>query len=292
MPAAPWRSPGRSAIRPEKCMALMRAQRRCSLRAATLQPALEWARQAQQIDPASIPGLGCAKMRHRLGACADRSRAGQRRPASCADVLAMARAAGDLWRPGDFHELIVDMDLPDRPHRRAGVHLREASGSPPKPVTGSAWSTAWTTAGTCAPRRSAGRKPSRCGRRTPPTMRPIGAARTAARRAPPPRAAARGRAQALGPARTRAAEERGAAMTLAHRRRVRHHAHRPGPQPEPSAPPAGEASSAPGNRNWSPWSPAATPTPRSPASCTSASAPSAPTWTASATRAAAGAAPT
>ena len=32
--------------------------------------------------------------------------------------------------------------------------------------------------------------------------------------------------QALGPARTRAAEERGAAMTPGHRRRVRHHAHR------------------------------------------------------------------
>jgi hypothetical protein len=97
--------------------------------------------------------------------------------------------------------------------------------------------------------------------------------------------------QALGPARARAAEQRGAAMSLdtaaeyallltaparhRPRRRARHW-----------------HGSAPGNGNWSPWSPRAAPTPRSPPSCTSASAPSARTWTGSGTRPAAAAAPT
>ena len=50
--------------------------------------------------------------------------------------------------------------------------------------------------------------------------------------------------------------------------------------------------SAPGNGSWSSWSPGGRPTRRSPPSCSSACVRSAPTWTASATRPAAGGAPT
>ena len=76
-----------------------------------------------------------------------------------------------------------------------------------------------------------------------------------------------------------------------HRGRVRPHAHRRGPS---SRRPRHRArkGSAPGNGSWSPWSPRGTPTRRSPASCTSACARSARTWTASAIRPDAGAAPT
>ena len=96
--------------------------------------------------------------------------------------------------------------------------------------------------------------------------------------------------QALGPARARAAEERGAAMSLATAAEYALMLTAPGPQ-QPRRRRAGD-SSAPGNGSWSPWSPRAAPTPRSPPSCTSACAPSAPTWTGSGTRPAAAAAPT
>ena len=98
--------------------------------------------------------------------------------------------------------------------------------------------------------------------------------------------------QALGPARARAAEERGAAMSLATAAEYALMLTAPGPQqPRRRREPG---SSAPGNGSWSPspWSPRAAPTPRSPPSCTSASALSAPTWTGSGTRPAAAAAPT
>ena len=97
--------------------------------------------------------------------------------------------------------------------------------------------------------------------------------------------------QALGPDRARAAEQRGAAMSLATAAEYALMLTAPGPAASPGGRP-GRASSAPGSGNWSPWSPRAAPTPRSPRSCTSASAPSAPTWTGSGTRPAAAAAPT
>jgi tetratricopeptide (TPR) repeat protein len=95
--------------------------------------------------------------------------------------------------------------------------------------------------------------------------------------------------QELGAARARAAEARGAAMSLATAAEYALMLTDLGPhQPRRR----GQASSAPGSGNWSPWSPGAVPTPRSPPSCTSASAPSARTWTGSGTRPAAAAAPT
>ena len=94
--------------------------------------------------------------------------------------------------------------------------------------------------------------------------------------------------QALGAARARAAEERGAAMSLATAAEYALMLTDPGPPPRRQD----RGRSAPGSGSWSPWSPGAAPTRRSPPSCTSASAPSAPTWTGSGTRPAAAAAPT
>ena len=69
--------------------------------------------------------------------------------------------------------------------------------------------------------------------------------------------------QALGPGRARAAEDRGAAMSLATAAEYALMLTDPGP-PQPAAPGSGRRS-APGNGSWSPWSPRAAPTPRSPA---------------------------
>ena len=68
--------------------------------------------------------------------------------------------------------------------------------------------------------------------------------------------------QALGPDRARAAEERGAAMSLATAAEYALMLTDPGPPQPPRR--RARASSAPGNGNWSPWSPRAAPTPRSP----------------------------
>ena len=95
--------------------------------------------------------------------------------------------------------------------------------------------------------------------------------------------------QALGPGRARAAEDRGAAMSLATAAEYALMLADPGP-PQSAAPDPGR--SAPGSGSWSGWSPGAAPTPRSPPSCTSASARSARTWTGSGTRPAAAAVPT
>ena len=96
--------------------------------------------------------------------------------------------------------------------------------------------------------------------------------------------------RALGPDRTRAAEERGAAMSLVTAAECALLLTAPGPEQAPAR--RARNSSANENANWSSWSRRATPTPRSRPSCTSASAPSARTWTGSATKPAAAAAPT
>jgi predicted ATPase len=95
---------------------------------------------------------------------------------------------------------------------------------------------------------------------------------------------------ALGADRARAAEARGAVMSLDTATEYALLLTAPGPQASAAQMGAGKLSAR--ERSWSPWSPKAPPTPRSPPSCTSASAPSAPTWTASGTRPAAADAPT
>ena len=97
--------------------------------------------------------------------------------------------------------------------------------------------------------------------------------------------------QALGPARVRAAEERGAAMSLD--TAVEYALMLTGPAravPGATSPGLGRLSAR--ERELVTLVARAAPTRRSPRSCTSASAPSAPTWTGSGTRPAAAAAPT
>jgi DNA-binding CsgD family transcriptional regulator len=109
--------------------------------------ALEWARQAERIDPAAIPGW-VARLRSIVLASvladAGEVTAAQR---SCADGLAWARQAGDVGTQTDLLQVMASLELAAGRIPGARAHLREA-------------------------------------------------------------------VQALGPARTRAAEERGAAMTL------------------------------------------------------------------------------
>ena len=95
--------------------------------------------------------------------------------------------------------------------------------------------------------------------------------------------------QALGPGRARAAEDRGAAMSITAAAEYALMLTDPGPPRRHRRDPARSAA---GNGSWSPWSPGAAPMPRSPPSCTSASVPSARTWTGSGTRPAAVAGPT
>jgi hypothetical protein len=78
--------------------------------------------------------------------------------------------------------------------------------------------------------------------------------------------------QPLGAGRTRAAEDRGAAMNLA---TVAEYALMLTAADSPHVPPQGWRTSAPGNASWSPWSPAVASTRRSPPSCSSACARSA-----------------
>ncbi len=96
--------------------------------------------------------------------------------------------------------------------------------------------------------------------------------------------------QALGTDRTRTAEERGAAMSLA--TAVEYALMLTTPEPPQKYTPASPGNLSPGNGNWSPLSPRAAPTPRSPNIYSSASAPCARTWTGSGTRPAAAVAPT
>ena len=93
--------------------------------------------------------------------------------------------------------------------------------------------------------------------------------------------------QVPGPAQTRAAEDRDAAMSLATAAGSALMLTAPGPR-QPRAPPEPDKLSARERELVT----LAAPAPRSPPSCTSASAPSARTWTASGTRPAAAAAPT
>jgi predicted ATPase/DNA-binding CsgD family transcriptional regulator len=89
---------------------------------------LKWAQQAQRVDPASIPGW--VKRRctlHWALALNDVGRGASAQQA-CADMLTMARAAGDVGDQADFHELIVYIAHHTGEMAGAGEHLREAIG--------------------------------------------------------------------------------------------------------------------------------------------------------------------
>ena len=276
----------------------------------------------------------------------------------CAAGLARARDTGDLWSLGILLEKMAVLDLNAGRHDAAAAHLREGLS---------------TTVRTGA-RASALDDLDCCGYLCAMTGRPAEAVTVWAAvvalqgheglRVPAhpdlPRgwferqAPLREARRALGPARARAAEARGAAMSLATAAEYAllltaadlPLAGEPGGTPagepggtlggEPGGTPAGapggtpagapggtlggapggtlggrrraerlpgsraerwagrrrRPGSAPGNGSWSSWSPGGRPTRRSPPSCSSACARSAPTWTASATRPAAGGAPT
>ena len=201
----------------------------------------------------------------------------------CAAALAWSRDAGDLLHLQDLLPRMMLLDLRAGHVQDAAAHLREAvqlavragtrvpgyldycghlcaaTGRYAEAVT------AWAAYAALLPTRD---WPGDARHR----QDPLGAAR-----------------QALGPARARAAEERGAAMNQV---TATEYAvlltEDPGLRQVPAAP--GPGGSAPGSGSWSPWSRRAAPTPRSPRSCSSASAQSARTWTGSATRLAAAAA--
>ena len=209
----------------------------------------------------------------------------------CAAGLARCRDAGDLWNQAG---LLPKMAMPGPaggPHPgRRGAPAGSAPDRRADRQPGLTCSPAWTAAGDlCAATGRARRGRHGVGR----VRRSSSGTRDCtevppwyARRREEPLRKAR---QALGPGRARAAEERGAAMSLATAAEYALMLTDPGPPPTRRRAPD---SSAPGNGSWSPWSPRAAPTPRSPPSCTSASARSARTWTGSGTRPAAAAAPT
>ena len=245
------------------------------------------ARQAGQIT-AGVPGLVARLCRLRPGQRADRGRGPGRRRARLRGGPGPGPRRGRPVEPGGPAALMVILDLEAGRLQDAAAHLREAlqldtrtghlvcAGQRPGLLR-------------AAVRRDRALRRGRHGvgraRRAQAAARASGPARGVRRREGPLRRAR----QALGPARARAAEKRGAAMSLATAAEYALMLTDPGP-PQPAHRARGR--SAPGNGSWSPWSPRAAPTRRSPRSCTSASAPSAPTWTGSGTRPAAAAAPT
>jgi tetratricopeptide (TPR) repeat protein len=210
---------------------------------------------------------------------------------ACAATLAQARDVGDLFTLSAVLPVMADLDLRAGRCGDAAAHLREAAQLA---LQTGAWSvilnvlencghlsaaigrpadaiTAWAACETLGQQGGLGNTD------TDPYVRRRQDALGQAR-------------QALGPDQARAAQQRGAAMSLATAAEYALMLTIPDP-PQPAAP-AGSGKLSPGNGNWSPWSPGAAPTPTSPRSYTSASAPSAPTWTGSGTRPAAAAAPT
>jgi DNA-binding CsgD family transcriptional regulator len=174
---------------------------------------LDWARQAQLVDPASIPGW--VTRRCAISWALGLTYAGQGASARpvCADMLAMARAAGDVGDQADFHELIVYIAYHTGQLAGAGEHLHEAIGLATQLsnrvrlidcldncghlcAANGRWVEAVTLWAAYATHNAALGVPEM--------------PQDAQSRKEPLRQAAR----ALGPGRTRAAEQRGAAMTL------------------------------------------------------------------------------
>jgi predicted ATPase/DNA-binding CsgD family transcriptional regulator len=175
--------------------------------------AVTWARQAQQIDPAVIPGWAARLCRYILAdvlAAAGEVAAAQR---SCADGLALARQAGDVEQLTGFLVLLADLELRSGGIPEAGAHLREALESATHASLGwpamdndyldccghlcaatGRWAEALTLWAAFAAHRHEAMPDQ---------------PQEALRRQEPSRKAA----QALGPAQTQAAKERGAAMT-------------------------------------------------------------------------------
>ncbi len=175
---------------------------------------LTWARQAQRIDPASIPGW-LARLCGFLAAIA-LFEAGETAAAerSCADGLARAQEACNAHDQADFLWLTALLDHQAGRLADAGMHLQEAIELASRIGDGVRLIDCLDSCGhLCA---ATGRRAeaitiwaarTTCQQRTGLT---VNLPQDERRRREPMRKAA----QALGPARTQAAEERGAAMTL------------------------------------------------------------------------------
>ena len=249
--------------------------------------AVRLARQAEQITagiPAALARLCSSALTIALAGAGDLAEAGRVGAAG----LALARDAGDLWNQAIMLPTIVDLDLRAGRTGDAAAHLREGLQIA---VLAGTWSELRFGLFQC------GELCAATGRAAEALT--LWAACAAAEQhegsTEPPWSELRREEQlrearqALGPGQSRAAEDRGAAMSLATAAEYALMLTDPGP-PQPAAP--GSGRSAPGSGSWSAWSPRAAPTRRSPPSCSSASARSARTWTGSGTRPAAAAAPT
>ena len=253
--------------------------------AGDLDGAVRLARQAGQVT-AGIPGSIARWCSYVLAGALMEAGDLAAAETACVAALAQARDTGDLQNQAILLSGAVILDLEAGRLQDAAVHLREeiqldtrtgkwgelgnaldccgllcaATGRPAEAVT------VWAAHAALLRHQEFEDTPGEVRRREGPLRR------------------AR---HALGPGRTRAAEQRGAAMSAATAAEYALMLTDPG-APQPAAP--GPLSA--GNVSWSALSPRAAPTRRSPPSCTSASAPSAPTWTGSGTRPAAAAAPT
>jgi predicted ATPase/DNA-binding CsgD family transcriptional regulator len=174
--------------------------------------AVRWARQAQQIDPSVIPGwlarLCCYILAPVLAVSGELAAARR----SCVDGLAHARQAGDVDRQMELLILVADLEQRAGDGAEAGAHLREAAEL--------AISTRTDRMFLCDILDCWGHVCAQTGRSAEALT--LWAARAAhvsedwpdqPQEAQRRREQARKAAQALGPARARAAEERGAAMT-------------------------------------------------------------------------------
>ena len=201
----------------------------------------------------------------------------------CAAALARSRDAGDVFNQWSLLPAMVLLDVFAGRFEHAVAHLRE--GLQIAMRTGG-WFELNHYLDGCGYLCAATGRPAEALTMWTASAALLGPGDLRLRRPSPDLRAAR---QALGTDRTRAAEDRGAAMSLA---AAAEYALMLTAAPGAQQAPARWPSSVPGSANWSPWSPRAAPTPRSPPSCSSASARSARTWTGSGTRPAAGAAPT
>ena len=249
--------------------------------------AVRLARQAGQVA-AGTPGSLARRCSYLVtsvladaGDLAEAARAG-------AAGLARARDAGDLWNQANLLPRIADLDLRSgrtgdaAAHLREGLHLAVRTGNWFELLTGlSQCGNLCAATGRAAEALTLWAACVAVGQPERGTNPPWFVPRSAEQ--------LRQARQALGPGRARAAEDRGAAMSITTAAEYALMLTDPGPA---SRRRRALGSSAPGNGSWLPWSPRAAPTRRSPRSCTSASARSARTWTGSGTRPAAAAAPT
>ena len=289
MAAAPWPWPGSSAT-PRARRWPWNGLSIAAYYSGDLDGSVRLARQAEQI-PADIPGWIARNCSNFLAEVLNESGDLAEAERVCAAGLARSRDVGDLR---NLAALLIRMAMLEMRSGRtadATAHLREAlqisagTGGWFGLANGLAccghlcaaterWAeavTVWAASAALLPYEGSANPPSVVRRRQELLLE------------------AR---QALGPARTRLAEDRGAAMNWATAAEYALLLTAPAPGRWPRRRARDWEGSAPGNGNWSPWSPRAAPTPRSPPSCTSASAPSARTWTGSGTRPAAAAAPT